>query len=169
MQRQADGTLVPSVYDLPATSEWDAAGHGSYGTIQDYGRFVTAWLNDGAGVLKPATAQMALHNHIGSIQLPEGRSPRCPSWSNDVPGLPVPQNWGLGFHLTQVDLPGMRSRGTADWAGIFNSYYWIDRNKGIGGVLMTQVLPFFDMPVVETLMGFEMAVYQQVGAAVPAA
>ena len=34
---------------------------------------------------------------------------------------------------------------------------------------MTQVLPFFDMPVIETLMGFEMAVYQQVGAAVPAA
>jgi methyl acetate hydrolase len=169
MQRQADGKLAPSVNDLPATSEWDAAGHGSYGTIQDYGRFVRAWLNDGAGVLKPATAQMALQNHIGSIQLPEGTKSAVPEWSNDVPGLPVPQNWGLGFHLMQVDLPGMRSRGTADWAGIFNSYYWIDRNKGIGGVLMTQVLPFFDMPVVETLMGFELAVYQQVGAAVPAA
>jgi methyl acetate hydrolase len=34
---------------------------------------------------------------------------------------------------------------------------------------MTQLLPFFDMPVVETLIGFETAVYQQVGAAVPAA
>jgi methyl acetate hydrolase len=169
MQRQADGTLLPSVHELPATSEWDAAGHGSYGTIQDYGRFVQAWLNDGAGVLQPATARMALQNHIGSIQLPEMMKSVEPELSNDVPGFPVPQNWGLGFHLMQVDLPGMRSRGTADWAGIFNSYYWIDRNKGIGGVLMTQVLPFFDMPVVETLMGFEMAVYQQVGAAVPAA
>ena len=168
MQRQADGTLVPSLYDLPLSSEWDAAGHGSYGTIQDYGRFVTAWLNDGAGVLKPATAQMALHNHIGNIPLPEMMKSAVPDLSNDVPGLPVPQNWGLGFHLTQADLPGMRSRGTADWAGLFNSYYWIDRNKGIGGVLMTQLLPFFDMPVIETLMGFEMAVYQQVGAAVPA-
>jgi len=169
MQRQADGTLLPSVHDLPATSEWDAAGHGSYGTIQDYGRFVQAWLNDGAGVLQPATARMALQNHIGSIQLPGMMKSVEPELSNDVPGLPVPQNWGLGFHLMQIDLPGMRSRGTADWAGIFNSYYWIDRNKGIGGVLMTQLLPFFDMPVVETLMGFEMAVYQQVGAVVPAA
>ena len=59
--------------------------------------------------------------------------------------------------------------GTADWAGIFNSYYWIDRKKGIGGVLMTQMLPFFDARVVETLIGFETAVYQQVGAVVPAA
>ena len=169
MQRQDDGTLVPSLYDLPLNPEWDAAGHGSYGTIQDYGRFVTAWLNDGAGVLKPATAQMALRNHIGSIVLPEMMKSAVPDLSNDVPGLPVPQNWGLGFHLMQAGLPGMRSRGTGDWAGLFNSYYWIDRSKGIGGVLMTQVLPFFDMPVIETLMGFEMAVYQQVGAAVPAA
>ena len=169
MQRQADGTLAPSPYDLPATSEWDAAGHGSYGTIQDYGRFLQAWLNDGAGVLKPATARMALQNHIAGVKMPELIKSAMPDLSNDVPSLPVPQGWGLGFHLTLADLPGMRSHGTGDWAGVFNSYYWIDRAKGIGGVLMTQLLPFFDMPVVETLIGFEMAVYQQVGAAVPAA
>ncbi len=169
MQRQADGRLVPSVHDLPAQSEWDAAGHGSYGSIQDYGRFVQAWLNDGAGILQPATVQMALQNHIGQIQLPALMKSAVPELSNDVPSMPVPQGWGLGFHLTLVDLPGMRSRGTADWAGVFNSYYWIDRNKGVGGVLMTQMLPFFDMGVIETLMGFEMAVYQQVDAAAPAA
>ncbi|MDM0105522.1 serine hydrolase domain-containing protein [Variovorax sp. J22R24] len=169
MQRQGDGKLAPSALDLPPTSEWDAAGHGSYGTVQDYGRFVQAWLNDGAGILQPATVQMALQDHLSPIQLPALLKSTMPELSNDVPSLPVPQSWGLGFHLTQADLPGMRSKGTGDWAGVFNSYYWIDRSKGIGGVLMTQVLPFFDMPVVETLIGFEMAVYQQVGAVVPAA
>ena len=168
-QRQPDGKLAPSALDLPASSEWEAAGHGSYGTVQDYGRFVQAWLNDGAGILKPATVELALQNHIGRIQLPALMKSTVPELSNDVPGLPVPQGWGLGFHLTLADLPGMRSNGTGDWAGVFNSYYWIDRAKGIGGVLMTQLLPFFDMPVVETLMGFELGVYQQVGAAVPAA
>jgi CubicO group peptidase (beta-lactamase class C family) len=112
---------------------------------------------------------MALQNHIGQIQLPALMKSAVPELSNDVPSMPVPQGWGLGFHLTLVDLPGMRSRGTADWAGVFNSYYWIDRNKGVGGVLMTQMLPFFDMGVIETLTGFEMAVYQQVDAAAPAA
>ena len=169
MQRQDDGTLAPSQLDLPPTSEWDAAGHGSYGTAQDYGRFVQAWLNDGAGILQPATVQMALQDHLSPIQLPTLLKSMVPELSNDVPALPVPQSWGLGFHLTLADLPGMRSNGTGDWAGVFNSYYWIDRSKGIGGVLMTQLLPFFDMPVIETLIGFEMAVYQQVGAAVPAA
>jgi methyl acetate hydrolase len=169
MQRQADGKLAPSPHDLPPTSEWDAAGHGSYGTVQDYGRFVQAWLNDGAGVLSAATARMALQDQLGQIKPPELMKSTMPELSNDVPALPVPQSWGLGFHLTLTDLPGMRSSGTGDWAGVFNSYYWIDRSKGIGGVLMTQLLPFFDMPVIETLLGFEMAVYAQVGAAVPAA
>lgn len=35
--------------------------------------------------------------------------------------LRVPQRWGLGFHLTLFDLPGMRSLGTAEWAGVFKS------------------------------------------------
>lgn len=167
-QRQANGTLHTSALDLAQEPEWDSGGHGSYGTVQDYGRFVKAWLNDGAGILQADTVRMALQDHLGAIELPSFMKSTMPELSNDVPAMPVPQSWGLGFHLTLVDLPGMRSSGTADWAGIFNSYYWIDRKKGIGGVLMTQVLPFFDMPVVETLIGFEMAVYQQVGAVVPA-
>ena len=169
MQRQADGTLLPSSIDLPPTSEWDAAGHGSYGTVQDYGRFLQAWLNDGAGILEPATVQMALQDHLAPIKLPEAMTPTVPELSNQVPPSPAPQSWGLGFCLTLADQPDMRSSGTADWAGIFNSCYWFDRSKGVGAVLMTQILPFFDMPVVETLIGFETAVYQQIGAAVPAA
>ena len=169
MQRQADGTLEPSRLDLPLTSEWEAAGHGSYGTVQDYGRFVQAWLDDGTGILEPATVRMALQDHLAPIKLPTFLKSAMPELTNDVSAPPVPQSWGLGFHLTLDNVPGMRSKGTADWSGVFNTYYWIDRAKGVGAVLMTQLLPFFDMPVVHTLIGFENAVYRQVGAAVPAA
>ena len=63
----------------------------------------------------------------------------------------------------------MRSAGTGDWSGIFNTYFWIDRSVGVGGVFMTQVLPFYDERIVESGAAFETAVYAQVGAAVPAA
>jgi len=169
MQRQADGSLAPAELAAAAPPEWDAAGHGSYGTVQDYAKFVQAWLNDGAGVLQPATVQLALQDQLGAIRLPAVMKSFEPALSNDVPSLPVAQGWGLGFHLTLADLPGMRSRGSADWAGLYNSYYWIDRTKGIGGVLMTQLLPFFDRRLVQTLAGFEAAVYQQVGAVLSAA
>jgi hypothetical protein len=34
-----------------------------------------------------------------------------PGLSNDVPASPVPQGWGLGFHLTLADVPDMCSMG----------------------------------------------------------
>jgi methyl acetate hydrolase len=63
----------------------------------------------------------------------------------------------------------MRSAGTGSWSGIFNTFYWIDRAADVGALIMTQVLPFYDLKVVEAALAFEVGVYSQVGAAVPAA
>jgi hypothetical protein len=46
------------------------------------------------------------------------------------------------------------------WAGLANSYYWIDRTKGVGGVLSTQILPFADVKALPLFYDFEKAVYQ---------
>ncbi len=43
-------------------------------------------------------------------------------------------------------------------------YFWIDRTTGVAGALLTQVLPFFDAPIVDTYVEFEQAVYALVGA-----
>ncbi|WP_233835474.1 serine hydrolase domain-containing protein [Paraburkholderia sp. ZP32-5] len=161
MQRRTDGALAPSEVDLAPAPEWDAGGHGSYGTVQDFGRLVQAWLAITPGVLEPATLDLALENHLGSVTLPDLMQSSAPILSNDVPAAPVEQGWGLGFHLTLADIPGLRSAKSADWAGVFNSYFWMDRKKGVGGVLMTQLLPFFDTAVVDTFMEFEMEVYRE--------
>ena len=42
----------------------------------------------------------------------------------------------------------MRSAGSGDWSGLFNSFFWIDRKAGIGAVIATQLLPFFDAKMV---------------------
>jgi CubicO group peptidase (beta-lactamase class C family) len=166
--RAADGSLGETEIDLAPDPEWDAGGHGSYGTIGDYGRFMRAWLGDGGPILAADTVALAFRDDIEDVPIPDAMEPTIPELSNVVPALGVPHGWGLGFHLTKADLPGMRSAGTGDWAGLFNCYYWIDRSAGVGGVLMTQILPFFDEQVVERLIGFEQAVYAQVGAAAPA-
>jgi CubicO group peptidase (beta-lactamase class C family) len=164
--RAADGTLVPTELDLPFDPEFEAGGHGSFGTAQDYARFIRSWL-EGARVLSADTVATAFEDHIEGVPVPEVMTSCIPELSKDVPALPFPQGWGLGFHLVTVDLPGLRSAGTGDWAGIFNTYYWIDRSAGIGALFMTQVLPFFDDRIVEALLGFEAAVYAEVGAAAP--
>lgn len=46
------------------------------------------------------------------------------------------------------------------WAGIFNTEFWIDPGKHIGGVQMMQVLPFYDGGAIRTLRDFEELVYK---------
>ena len=58
----------------------------------------------------------------------------------------------------------MRRAGTGDWAGIFNCYYWVDHASGLGGLFLTQVLPFFDERCVATAVAVERAVYTDAAA-----
>jgi hypothetical protein len=89
----------------------------------------------------------------------EGIVSAAPELSNDVPPWPFAESWGLGFHLTLEDVPDARRAGTGDWAGLFNLYYFIDRATGVGAMLLTQVLPFFDERIVDTFMQIEGTVY----------
>jgi len=171
--RAADGSLTSLDLDVPAAPEWSSAGHGSYGTIGDYGRFIRAMLRDGEldgeRVLRAETVERAFSDHLRGVPLPTLMKSANPVLTNDVPALAVAQGWGLGFHLLQQDIPGARSSGTGDWAGLFNCYYWIDRAAGLGAALMTQVLPFFDMRIVQVLLGLEAETYGQLGGAARAA
>ncbi len=166
--RTPDGGLARSALELPEQPEFPSGGAGAYGTGGDYLRFMRALLNDGEldgeRILRPETVELAFSDHLQGLQLPEVMRSVVPELSNEVPAVPWPQGFGLGVHLTLVDLPGMRHAGTGDWAGIFNCYYWIDRAAGVAGAFLTQVLPFFDARIVEQAFGFEAAVYAAVGA-----
>ncbi len=47
------------------------------------------------------------------------------------------------------------------WAGLYNTEFWIDPQRHIGGVLLMQMLPFYDDGAIRTLREFEAAVYRQ--------
>jgi methyl acetate hydrolase len=71
--RNADGSLTPMDFELPAKPEVHMGGHGLYGTVGDYMRFIRMWLNDGMGehgrVLKAETVRMAEKNHLGESKV----------------------------------------------------------------------------------------------------
>jgi CubicO group peptidase (beta-lactamase class C family) len=46
------------------------------------------------------------------------------------------------------------------WAGLMNSYYWIDPVRKISGVYATQILPFCDVKSLKLFEDFETAVYK---------
>ena len=73
------------------------------------------------------------------------------------------KKWGLSFLINTETGPAGRSAGSLAWAGLNNTYYWLDPVKQVAGVLMTQTLPFADAAVLQTLDAFESAVYASVG------
>ena len=69
------------------------------------------------------------------------------------------KKWGLGFMISTAQVPGGRSPGSLAWAGLVNTYFWIDPAKGIAGVILMQLLPFADSKALALLADFEQAVY----------
>ena len=59
--------------------------------------------------------------------------------------------WGLSFLINPQQGPAGRSGGSLSWAGLANTYFWIDPSKRVAGVILTQILPFVDAQVIEAL------------------
>jgi methyl acetate hydrolase len=57
---------------------------------------------------------------------------------------------------------GGRSAGSLAWAGLGNTYFWIDPFKGIARVILTQLLPFADPKALSVLDDFEKGVYASI-------
>jgi CubicO group peptidase (beta-lactamase class C family) len=84
----------------------------------------------------------------------------APSLSQDAEFFPgVAKSWGLTFQINEEPAPTGRPAGGLMWAGLANSYYWIDPVNGIGGVYATQILPFADVKALPLYYAFEQAVY----------
>jgi CubicO group peptidase (beta-lactamase class C family) len=138
---------------------------GLYSTAADYAKFIQLFLNDGrapngARLLSEATVTLMGQNHIGAIFV-EQQPAAVPALTEPFPLGAGRDKFGLGFQITGPHSePFARSPGSLSWAGIFNTEFWIDRSRGIGGVLLMQYLPFYDATAIETLQGFERRVYQ---------
>lgn len=166
--RTPDGALIPTPIAFPDDADFYSGGAGAFATGPDYLLFMRALLRggelDGERVLRPETVELAFTDHLHGAPLPELMRSAIPELSNDVPAWPVAQGWGLGFHLILEDVPEMRRAGTGDWAGLANCYFWLDRSTGVAATFLTQVLPFYDARIVETVTSFEQTVYAEVNA-----
>lgn len=169
--RTADGGLSPmDGFELPDNPEVDMGGHGLYATIPEYMKFIRMWLNDGAGpngrVLKPETVAWAVRNGLQEHQKVGMLPGVIASLSNDAEFFPgQSKSWSYTFMVNDEQAPTGRPAGAIGWAGLANSFYWIDRQNGVGGYWATQILPFGDPVSFGGYLDFETAVYQTAVAA----
>ena len=161
--RLEDGTLTPIELPAPENPQFEMGGGGLFGTMGDYGRFIRMILNDGEldgeRVLGADTVATMSQNHIGALRVKELASV-APQFSNDAEFFPgVDKTWGLTFQINEAECSTGRPAGTLMWAGLANSFFWIDQQNGIGGAYLSQILPFADRGTLDLFYEFEGAVY----------
>ncbi len=163
-QRGEDGSLTPLPdLQLPQEPEVFMGGQGLYSTVGDYMRFIRMLLNKGQGeagrVLKPETVAQMADNGLGARKITPLQT-TIPSLCNDAEFFPeITKSWGYSFMINDEQAPTGRPAGALGWAGLANSYYWIDQQNGLGGFWTTQVLPFADEVSFTNYLEFETAVY----------
>ncbi|SJZ75278.1 CubicO group peptidase, beta-lactamase class C family [Enhydrobacter aerosaccus] len=164
--RGPDGGLTPDLaLEIPQEPEFEMGGGGLYGTAGDYLKFVRMMLNQGKSdrgepVVKPETVAMMSRNAMGDTKV-VSLKPAIPPLSNEAEFFPgMDKQWGLSFMINNEEAPTGRSAGSLAWAGLANTYYWIDQKKGVGGVYATQILPFADVKSLPLFHAFEQAVYE---------
>ena len=100
-----------------------------------------------------------LSNHIGNLRVGK-LTTVIPALTADVEVFPeLTKSVSLGFLRVESDVPDMRSAGSQGWAGVANTHFWFDPQKGLAAVLMTQTLPFVEPRFVKVYKQFELAVY----------
>lgn len=143
--------------------EFDGGGGGITSTAPDYAQFVRMILNggklDGKRVLSTASIAEMSRDQVHPL--------RAGHMGTAMPKLAQPYDtfpdqhtgWGLGFLINPEQGPNGRSPGSLAWAGIFNSYYWIDPTAGLGGVFVSQLQPFGDAGALSCFGALESMAY----------
>jgi len=152
--------------NIPSTPTAPYRGDGGlYSTAHDYGLFMRMLLNGGklgnARIISERSVKLMGENHTGDVVVSQQPAAN-PALTKPFPLGAGQDKFGLGFQITAKSdgATKYRSPGSMSWAGLFNTEFWVDPQKGIGGVMLMQFLPFYDDGAIRTLREFEATVYR---------
>ncbi len=161
-KRTENGSFRISTINLGG-GEFQSGGGGLSSTVPDYARFLRMILRggelDGARIVSAATIAEMTRNQVGEL--------RAGYMGSAMPAIAAPYDnfpdqhtgWGLGFLINPQTGPNGRSAGSLAWAGIFNSFYWIDPAADIAGVFAAQLAPFGDAGALKAFGALERMAY----------
>lgn len=162
--RSEDGGVKPFPLEIGGgAGEFISGGAGMVGTAGDYLRFARMLLNggslDGVTILTAASVAEMARNQIGTLRAGVMET-TMPMLSRRVEWFPeMTAGWGLGFLINPEPGADGRAANSLAWAGICNTFFWIDPASDRCAVLLMQLLPFADPGALAVLSAFERAVY----------
>jgi methyl acetate hydrolase len=171
-ERPADFGRLSSIFvrseegfdELPLESHGPAprGGGGLYSTAEDYLKLLRLLLSDGEArghrLLSSEMCASVARNQIGDLYA-EPPTTAFRNRSNDFIFMDGSQKFGFGVAIESRDSPNGRRAGSYGWAGILNSYFWVDPSFELAAVILMQVQPFADPECVGVYRRFERALY----------
>ena len=151
-------------FGVTETFDFYSGGGGLISNAEDYSTFLKIFLNKGKGngsqVLKESSIQTMLVSSDKNIKM--NKLPTsAPPLTEDMEIMPgIDKSWSPGFMINHEESQTGRPKESAGWAGLFNSYFWIDTENKIVSVVLMQMLPFLEKGCVQTLEEFESSIYK---------
>ncbi|HEY3839259.1 MAG TPA: serine hydrolase domain-containing protein, partial [Bryobacteraceae bacterium] len=164
-KRGESGALMEQPRKMPNPPKSFNGGGGLYSTPEDYVKFMQMFLRRGGGggdvrILRGETVDLMATNHVGSMSAGKLKTVD-PAYSADMDVHPGhTDGFGYGFLINAEDYDHGRAAGSLAWAGINNTFFWIDPHRQTCAVIMMQFLPFCDPAAMAVLRDFERAVYR---------
>jgi CubicO group peptidase (beta-lactamase class C family) len=148
--RKAEGSKEISEFPdrVPETkTKVFEGGGGLFSSPGDYTKLLTCLLNngiyDGGQLLQKATIDEMFEDQTKSISMDIGNNYFQIGFCCDFRGLIKPTSkWSLAGLIDTEGTPYGRKAGTLLWGGVFNTYFYIDRQSGVAASIYTQYLPF---------------------------
>ncbi|KAG5355185.1 Acyltransferase LovD [Yarrowia sp. C11] len=169
-QRAADGSIKQREHAYPTKATFESFGAGFWAKGSEYTKVLAALLDDGGKILSKESVDLMFTNQIpqwpnyGRRGIPAAK----PEFTNPLPELfpqgESPQGWGISFMQTIEPTQTGRGANVGWWAGIMNSFWWVDREKGVAGLCQAQILPFGDMDTMVLWQTIEAITYQGLSA-----
>jgi methyl acetate hydrolase len=160
-----DGNGVTEIPNPPVYTPDVRGDGGLVSTASDYSAFLQMLLNEGqrhgTRLLSADSVRLMTSNQIGSLVV-ETMPAVMPQTAAAFPFGAGIDKFGLGFQIAMTDGRARHERaaGSYTWAGINNTHFWVDPENGIGVVMMTQVLPFYNATSMDVMKRFEHLIYE---------
>ena len=132
-----------------ANPDEDSGGSGLYSCAADYIKVLTSLLRNDGTLLQPATVDL-----LFTPQIPDTDTHYLAAWTqhpifgplvtHGAYSLGVEWNHSLAGIVAMNGAERRWSPGAVMWSGLPNSYWWIDRERGVCGFFANQLYPLGD-------------------------
>ena len=136
-------------------------GGGITSTLSDYLKILQFFLKVMKSDGEDSIVSYMFRNQIGNLAIAPLKSFNK-NLALDYDLYPeIEKRWGYGLIINKEPIPKKRKAGSGSWAGVFNTYFWIDPKSDMAGVFLAQMLPCYSPNLLNAFASFEELAYER--------